>query len=79
MKALELIRQSDFPPNQLTIVEGAFEEAWLQVSTELGKEISPENARIRLASIILLLTRILRDDPERLKMAALKVFNRRNE
>ena len=76
MKAQELIRHSQLPPNLLTIVEGAYEMAWLEVSPQLSKNISPESARIRLVSIILLLSRIIRDDPERLKTAALKAFFR---
>jgi hypothetical protein len=79
MKAQELIRQSDLPPDLFTIVEPAFENAWLKLSPQLGKDISPEGARIRLVSIILLLSRIIRDDPERLRTAALKVFNRHND
>ncbi len=76
MKAQELIRQSELPPNLLTIVERAYEMAWLEVSPQLSKNIAPERARIRLVSIILLLSRIIRDDPERLKTAALKAFDR---
>lgn len=79
MNALELIREAGLPPDQLAIVQGAFEGAWIRVRTQLGKDISPENARIRLASIVLLLTRIIKDDRERLQMAALKVFNRHHE
>ena len=79
MKARDLINQSDLPPNLLTIVEWAFEKAWLEVSPQLSKKISPESARIRLVSIILLLSRIIRDDPERLRTAALKVFNRNHD
>jgi hypothetical protein len=75
MNAEELIHQAGLPPDELTLVEAAFEAAWFQVEPQLGSEASPERARIRLASIILLLTRIIEHDPERLKIAALKVFD----
>jgi len=79
MNALELIRQTELPPDQLEVVEGAFEKAWLQLAPTLGKDTSSEHARIRLVSVILWLICIIGDDQDRLTTVAIKVFNRHHE
>jgi hypothetical protein len=74
MNALDLIREAGLPPDQLAVVENAFQVAWTQVKPQLRKEDSAERARIRLAGIVLLFTRIIKDDPDRLETAALRAY-----
>jgi len=75
MKARELIIQSDFPPAQQATVLQVLEDAWLEVKKKVGPKTAPAHERIKLASIILLLMYVIKNDPDRLKASAVRVFN----
>jgi hypothetical protein len=74
MKAQQRIREANFPPEQIALIEEVFEQAWLAVAPDTDIDTSPECARVRLANICLMLSRVIIDDPERLKSAAVRAF-----
>lgn len=74
MNARELIIQSDFTPEQRADVLRVLEDAWRAVRESVGSEIAPASARIKLSGIILLLTYVIKNDPDRLRDAAVRVF-----
>ena len=55
-------------------LEGMFESAWTRRSGLRDERVSNEHDRNRLAGIILLLTRVIRDDSQKVEEAALRVF-----
>ena len=74
MKAQQRIRESLFPPDQIAMIEEVFEEAWLVLEPDINIDTSPECARVRLANICLLLSRVISNDPGHLRSAAIRAF-----
>lgn len=75
MKARELIIEADLHPDQHANALQALEDAWLEVRGKVGPETAPVRARLKLASIVLLLMHVIKNDAVRLKAAAVRVFN----
>jgi len=74
MKAQQRIREANFPPDQIAMIEEVFEQVWLVVEPDVNIDTSPECARVRLANICLLLARVIINDPAHLKSAAIRAF-----
>lgn len=57
------------------MVERAFEETWFLLENRIDDRTCLEGLRVRLASVILMLAQAIKDEPERLKITALKVLD----
>jgi hypothetical protein len=75
MKARQLIGGSAFPPDVLTIVFEAFDDAWSDIAPVVGCDAGAiESARISLATITLSLAKAGPVDRDRLKGDAVAAF-----
>ena len=75
MRARRLIENSTFDPKTLHVLFQAFDEAWGEIANHFNNEPKEvEQARLRLAHAVLIVTREDSDDPERIKNEALQVM-----
>jgi hypothetical protein len=75
MKARQLIGGTAFPPDELTVIFGAFDDAWAEVAADVSSDAqSVETARMTLAGIVLTLARVGPLDRMGLKNAAVDAF-----
>lgn len=73
MKARQLIASAAYTPDQLKVVGKAFENAWEQVAPLVSKRPETiEAARLKLAAIVLSLTKDGSRDAQQLEDAAVK-------
>jgi hypothetical protein len=73
MKAEQLIRESNFSPARIEVIEEAFAQVWPLVEAQFLGRRTKERARLRLASIVLLIARVV-SDVDFLKSASLRAF-----
>ena len=73
MKARRLIESADFPPETLSVMYLAFDEAWAEVSHHFGED-RHATERTRLAHAILAIAREDSSDVAKLKADALQVY-----
>jgi hypothetical protein len=75
MKAHQLIGGSAFPPDMLTVIFEAYDEAWVEVAQDVGSDAGAiETARMSLATIILSIAAVGPIDRLQLKSAAMDAF-----
>jgi hypothetical protein len=75
MKARELIGGAAYSPNELTIMWGAFDDAWAEVCPDVSTRASAiESARSSLASIVLSLSSMGHVERNGLRAAAAEAF-----
>ena len=75
MTAEEIISGAQLSHSQTVLVEDAFQEVWAAVEARFLGERSRNKARVRLASILALLARVV-TEADYLKAAALRAFTR---
>jgi hypothetical protein len=76
MRARRLIGSASYGPDTLKVLFQAFDEAWTTLALRYGDDQPAiEVARMRLANIMLTLSREDSRDVARLKDAALTIFN----
>jgi hypothetical protein len=75
MRARQLIGGSAFPPHELKAIFEAFDDAWAELSPEVGSKLSSiDLARMSLATIILSIAAVGSMDRLKLKTAAMDAF-----
>src|SRR5262245_27563318 len=75
MKARHLIGGAAFPPDTLTIIFQAFDDAWAEVGPSMGTDPSRiEMARLSLATIVLSLAKAGPIERDGLKRSALDAY-----
>ena len=76
MKARQLIADSSYGPDTLKVLFQAFDEAWKEVAPLTSQdEMAVEAARLKLASIVLIVATNESRDAEQIKSAALILMN----
>jgi hypothetical protein len=75
MEARQLIGNSSYGPEQLTVLFQAFDRAWEELAPRVGDDPAAiEAARMQLANVMLALAANGQPDAERLKTAALQLL-----
>jgi hypothetical protein len=75
MKARQLFDNSIYTPQQLTLIQAAFDGAWEQIARDLSpRPEALEAARLKLAETVLAVAQNGFNDPNNLKERALKMF-----
>jgi hypothetical protein len=75
MKARQLIEENvSLGPEELVVLCAALEDSWSSVRTWFADEQSRQDARVKLAGMILLLARSGLAEPEALKNAAIEMM-----
>jgi hypothetical protein len=75
MRARQRIGGSAFPPDELTVVYQAFDDAWTELAPEVAADFdSSDFARMSLATIVLSIAAVGPIDRLKLKSAALDAF-----
>jgi hypothetical protein len=75
MKARQLIGGASYPPETLTVIFDAFDDAWAEVGPSMGSEPSAvEMGRLSLATIVLSLAKAGPIEREGLKTSAVSAF-----
>jgi hypothetical protein len=75
MKARQLIANAIYDPDELNTIRMAFDAAWEQIAPEVdAKPEAIEAARLKLAEIVLSLTRNGTKDPQQLTDAAVRLM-----
>lgn len=72
--ASQLIQEAGLASDQSQRLEATLERAWTKLSGRRDERVSNEHDRTRLAGIILLLARVIKDDSQKVEEAALRVF-----
>ena len=75
MDARQLIGGGSFPPDELHIIFGAFDDAWAALGSEVSSRAAAiETARQSLAEIVLSIAKAGPIDRDKIKIAAIKAF-----
>ena len=75
MRALRLIENAPYEPETRRIVFQAFDKAWSEMAPQFhGSQTQIEQARLRLAHAVLMLSSEESGDAERLKQDALHIL-----
>jgi hypothetical protein len=75
MKARQLIENSTYTPQQLKVIQAAFDGAWARIAPDVNnRPDSIEAARLKLAEAVLAVAQDGFADPENLKERALGVM-----
>jgi len=75
MRGRQLISGAGFPPDALTVILDAFEDAWAELASSVtGDPTVVEVARLSLAEIVLGIARAGPIDHDRIKTAAVHAF-----
>ena len=76
MKASQLIADSSYGPDSLKVLFQAFDEAWKEIAPRTSQdEVAVEAARLKLASIVLIVATNESRDAEQIKNTALILMN----
>jgi len=76
MKARQLIADSSYGPDSLKVLFQAFDEAWKEIAPRTSQdEVAVEAARLKLASIVLIVATNESRDAEQIKNTALILMN----
>jgi len=76
MKARRLIEGASYPPEALAVLSRVFDQAWLEIESDFVGDSARENARLKLAGIILMLAPEHVGNADELKRTALKLMAR---
>ena len=74
MKARKLIDDAAYAPEMLTVMFQAFDEAWQAIEPRFVGDAAREEARLKLAGMILLLARDNSRDAQQLQRAAVNLM-----
>jgi hypothetical protein len=75
MKARQLIDNSTYTPEQLRVIQAAFDTAWARIAPDVNnRPDSIEAARLKLAQAVLAVARNGLTDAEDLKERALRIM-----
>ena len=76
MKARQLVADSSYGPDSLKVLFQAFDEAWKEIAPRTSQdEVAVEAARLKLASIVLIVATNESRDAEQIKNTALILMN----
>ena len=76
MQARTLIADSSYGPDTLKVLFQAFDEAWKEIAPRTSQdEVAVEAARLKLASIVLIVATNESRDAEQIKNTALILMN----
>ena len=79
MKSRQFIGGAAFPPDELKVIFGAFDDAWGEVAAEVSARASAiDAARLSLATIVLNLAAVGPIERVALKNAAVDAFRRKH-
>jgi hypothetical protein len=75
MKARQLLAKAIYDPDELKVIGKAFDDAWEQVAPEVsGRAEALEAARLKLAEIVISLTKNGTKDPQQLTKSAVDLM-----